>query len=68
MATPIYSPADAIDIGYGHGKTLRDGRAKPEDFEFNLGLAPCWPKDQVNYDYWLKGFRAGYFGEQKPTP
>jgi hypothetical protein len=49
------------------GKTLRENGAKPNDFEFkfNLDTGPNY-RSSVHYEQWLKGFRAGYYGERKP--
>ena len=53
--------------GYKEGKSLHENGAKPEDIEFNIELyRGNYPESQF-YEWWLKGFRAGFLEEKKPV-
>ena len=62
----LTSSEEAISIGYQDGKGLRDNGAKKDAIEFNIEVSRGnYPRSPF-YDYWLKGFRAGFLGERKP--
>jgi hypothetical protein len=62
----LTSAEEAVTIGYEEGKSLRQYGAQPKGLAFNIEVSQGNYLYSPFYDCWLKGFRAGYLGEQKP--
>jgi hypothetical protein len=63
----LTSQDEAIVVGYDEGALLRKNGAQPNALQFNIETNQGNYPDSPFYDHWLKGFRAGFLGERKPT-
>jgi hypothetical protein len=63
---PPLSAAEATEIGFIQGESLRKTGSKPEHLDFNMDTEIGDFATSPFADHWRAAFRAGYLGQPKP--